>query len=110
MSATLRQRIVIENVPGAGGTTGSLRAMRAAPDGYTLILSNNGPHAAVVALYPRLSYNPETDFEPIGMAGGAVFFVIGRKGLPPKNATEFFRYLKGSGEKLNVAHAGVGSS
>jgi len=110
MSRTLGQRIIIENVTGAGGTIGSVRAMRAAPDGYTLIIGNQGTHAAAVGLYPRLAYNPENDFATIGVIGGPDFFVVGRKGLPPNNASEFFSYLKGSGEKLNVAHAGIGST
>src|SRR5262245_26433399 len=63
MSKTLGQTIVIENVVGAGGTTGSTRAMRATPDGYTIIMGHMGTHAASVALYPNLAYRPETDFE-----------------------------------------------
>ena len=70
MSRTLGQQVVIENVVGAGGTTASTRAMRAAPDGYTIIMGHMGTHAASVALYPNLAYKPDVDFEPIGMAGG----------------------------------------
>src|SRR5947207_5448002 len=62
MSRTLGQQLIVENVVGAGGTTGSARAMRASPDGYTLELGNMGTHAASVALYPSLAYNPEIDF------------------------------------------------
>src|SRR5215471_11967324 len=67
MSRTLGQRIVIENIAGAGGTTGSLRAMRANPDGYTIEMGNMGTHATAVALYPTLDYRPDTDFAPIGL-------------------------------------------
>jgi tripartite-type tricarboxylate transporter receptor subunit TctC len=109
MSITVGQRIVIENVVGAGGTTGSTRVMRATPDGYTILAGHVGTHAASVPLYPRLPYNPETDFLPIGVAGAFSVIVVGRKGLPPNNAGEFVNYLKASGETLNVAHAGVGS-
>src|SRR5256885_7136825 len=70
MSRTLGQQFIVENVVGAGGTTGSTRAMRAAPDGYTIELANMGTHAAAVALYPSLAYNPEVDFAPIGMVAG----------------------------------------
>src|SRR5262249_4359920 len=55
MARTLGQQLVIENVVGAGGTTGSTRAMRANPDGYTLVLGNMGTHAASVALHPGLA-------------------------------------------------------
>jgi tripartite-type tricarboxylate transporter receptor subunit TctC len=59
MSRTLGQQVVIQNVSGAGGTTGSTRAMRAEPDGYTILMGQMGTHAASVALYPNLAYKPE---------------------------------------------------
>ena len=67
MSRTLGQRIIVENIVGAGGTVGSTRAMRANPDGYTIEMGQMGTHAAAVALYPNLAYKPDVDFEPIGM-------------------------------------------
>src|ERR1700681_2271444 len=67
MSRTLGQQLVIENVTGAGGTIGSIRAMRANPDGYTIQIGHMGTHAISVALYPSLAYKPDTDFEPIGV-------------------------------------------
>ncbi len=70
MSRTLGQPIIIENIVGAGGTTASTRAMRAAPDGYTIEMGHMGTHAASVALYPNLAYKPDVDFAPIGMAAG----------------------------------------
>src|SRR6187399_3460777 len=63
----LGQQFVVENVGGAGGTVGSLSAARAAGDGYTLISGHMGTHAAAPALYPNLGYDPEKDFEPIGL-------------------------------------------
>jgi tripartite-type tricarboxylate transporter receptor subunit TctC len=109
MSRTLGQRIVIENAVGAGGTTGSIRVMRASPDGYTILIGHVGTHAASVAPYPNLGYKPEVDFAPIGVVGIFAFVVAGRKSLPPNNATEFAAYVKANGQKLNVAHAGIGS-
>src|SRR5262249_44477101 len=67
MSRTLGQPIVIENVVGAGGTTGATRAMRANPDGYTIGMGQMGTHATAVALYPNLAYKPDIDFAPIGL-------------------------------------------
>src|SRR5688572_29150292 len=67
MSKTLGQPIIIENVVGAGGTTGATRAARAANDGYTIIMGHVGTHAASVSLYPKLAYDPRTDFEPIAL-------------------------------------------
>jgi tripartite-type tricarboxylate transporter receptor subunit TctC len=59
MAQTLGQTIIIENVVGAGGTTATTRAARAANDGYTLITGHMGTHAASVPLYPKLAYHPE---------------------------------------------------
>src|SRR5262245_61973412 len=83
MSRTLGQTIVIENVAGAGGTTGSTRAMRATPDGYTLITGHMGTHAAAVGAYPDLAYDPRTDFEPLALLAGTPTLVYARKDLPP---------------------------
>ena len=63
MAPALGQAIIIENVVGAGGTTGATRAAKAANDGYTLITGHMGTHAASVPLYPKLAYHPEKDFE-----------------------------------------------
>ena len=84
MSRTLGQQLVIENVVGAGGTTASTRAKRAAPDGYTLIIGHMGTHAASVALYPKLLYDPRTDFEPIGMLAGTPILILAKKDFPPR--------------------------
>ncbi len=70
MAQTLGQSIIIENVVGAGGTTASTRAARAANDGYTLITGHMGTHAASVPLYPNLAYHPEKSFEPVGLLAG----------------------------------------
>jgi tripartite-type tricarboxylate transporter receptor subunit TctC len=109
MSRTLHQTIVIENTLGAGGTTASTRAMRAKPDGYTIIMGHMGTHAASVALYPNLAYKPDVDFEPIGMAAGTPILILAKKDFPPKNLKEFITYVKANATKLNQAHAGVGS-
>jgi tripartite-type tricarboxylate transporter receptor subunit TctC len=109
MSRTLGQPIVVENSVGAGGTTGSVRAMRASPDGYTILMGQLGTHAAAVALNPNLPYRPDIDFEPIGMVLELPFLILARRDFPPKDLKEFVSYTKANSEKLNVAHAGVGS-
>jgi tripartite-type tricarboxylate transporter receptor subunit TctC len=109
MSRTLGQQIVIENTLGAGGTTASTRAKRAAPDGYTIIMGHMGTHAASVALYPKLAYDPRTDFEPIGMAAGTPILILAKKDFPAKDLKEFVAYVKANEKTLNNAHAGVGS-
>jgi tripartite-type tricarboxylate transporter receptor subunit TctC len=109
MSRTLGQQIVIENVVGAGGTTASTKAKNATNDGYTLITGHMGTHAASVALYPNLAYNPSTDFEPISILAGTPVVILGQKDFPAKNLKEFVAYVKTNSDKLNMAHAGVGS-
>lgn len=110
MSRTLGQQLVVLNIPGAGGTVGSTRAMRADPDGYTILMGQMGTHAAAVALYPSLPYKPETDFEPIGLVAEAPVVIAARKDFPAKDLKEFVAYVKANSAKLNVAHAGVGST
>ncbi|BDG03890.1 tripartite tricarboxylate transporter substrate binding protein BugD [Anaeromyxobacter oryzae] len=109
MSRTLGQQIVVENVAGAGGTTGSLRAAQAAPDGYTIEMGHMGTHGAAPAAYPELKYDPRKDFAPIGLASGTPIVIVARKDFPAKDLKEFVAYLKANSEKLNEAHAGTGS-
>ena len=109
MSSTLRQQFVVENFPGAGGTTGTIRAMRASPDGYTIEMGHIGTHAVSVWLYPQLAYKPDVDFEPIGLAMETPLVIVARKDFPPKNLEEFIAYVKANSENLNMGHDGVGS-
>lgn len=109
MSKTLGQQIVIENVVGAGGTTGATRAMRANADGYTIIMGHMGTHAAAVALYPKLAYHPLKNFETVGLAAGTPVLIVAKKDFPAKDLKEFAAYVKANVDKMNAAHAGVGS-
>jgi tripartite-type tricarboxylate transporter receptor subunit TctC len=109
MAQTLGQSIIIENVVGAGGTTATTRAARSPNDGYTLIVGHMGTHAASVPLYPNLAYHPERDFEPIALLAGTPILILARKDFPPKDLKEFIAYVKANSEKVNAAHAGVGS-
>jgi tripartite-type tricarboxylate transporter receptor subunit TctC len=109
MAQTLGQSIIIENVVGAGGTTATTRAARAANDGYTLITGHMGTHAAAVPLYPNLAYHPEKDFEPVALLAGTPILILARKDFAPKDLKEFVSYVKTNVEKVNAAHAGIGS-
>src|SRR5258705_7679861 len=93
MSRTLGQQIIVQNVSGAGGTTGSIRAMRADPDGYTILMGQMGTHAASVALYPNLAYKPEVDFEPIGMVTAFPLIIAAKSDFPASDLKEFVAYL-----------------
>jgi tripartite-type tricarboxylate transporter receptor subunit TctC len=109
MSRTLGQQLVVENVAGAGGTVGSIRVMRAAPDGYTIEMGQMGTHAAAVALYPNLAYKPEVDFAPIGTVCSQAVVIVARKDFPAKDLKEFVSFARANADKLNMSHAGVGS-
>jgi tripartite-type tricarboxylate transporter receptor subunit TctC len=109
MSQTLGQQVIVENVAGAGGTIGSIRAMRARADGYTILMGHMGTHAVSVALYSNLAYRPDVDFEPIGEVIEMPEIIVARKDFPPTDLREFAAYVKANAEKLNVAHGGVGS-
>ena len=109
MSKTLGQQVVIENVAGAGGTTGITRGKQAAPDGYTIMMGHMGTHGAAPALYPNLRYDPTKDFENIGLAAGTPILIVTKKGFPADDLKSFVEYVKANTAKVNQAHAGVGS-
>ena len=109
MSKTLGQQIVVENVVGAGGTTGITRGAQAKPDGYTIMMGHMGTHGAAPALYPKLRYDPVKDFTPIGLAAGTPILIVAKKTMPANNLKEFIEYLKKNQDKVNQAHAGTGS-
>lgn len=110
MSRTLGQRLVIENVAGAGGTTASTRAMRANPDGYTIQIGHIGTHATASAFYPNLAYRPDLDFEPIGRVSIGSYLIAATKSFPAHDLNEFVAHAKANHGKLNMGHAGVGSA
>jgi tripartite-type tricarboxylate transporter receptor subunit TctC len=108
-SKTLGQQFIVENIAGAGGTTGITRAKQARPDGYTIAMGHMGTHGAAPALYPNLRYDPATDFEPIGLAAGTPILIVARKDFPAADLKEFVAKAKDTGTRLSQAHAGVGS-
>jgi tripartite-type tricarboxylate transporter receptor subunit TctC len=110
MSKTLGQQLVIENAAGAGGTTGSSRAARAEPNGYTILVGQMGTHAASVGLYPKLAYDPVNDFEHISQLSDTPIAVLVRKDFPAKTLGEFISMVKTNPQKFNNGHGGVGST
>ena len=109
MGEKLGQPLIIENVGGAGGTIGTTKVAKAAPDGYTLGFGTVGTHVVNVTLYMKLSYDPGADFEPIGLAGTAPMMLLARANLPANNLQEFVAYLKQHPRNVSYASAGVGS-
>src|SRR6185295_17191692 len=109
MSRTLGQQLVVENVGGAGGSTGMTRAAQAAADGYTIAVGNMGTQSAAPALYPNLKYDPATSFAQIGIANYTPQTIVAKNGTAAKDLKEFLAYLKANSDKLSYGHAGVGS-
>jgi tripartite-type tricarboxylate transporter receptor subunit TctC len=109
MSVALGQPVVIENVAGAGGSLALARAARAAPDGYTIAIGNAGTSAATYTIYPNLTFTPDS-FVPIAMVAKTFGIVALRKDFPAKTMQEFLAYAKSNPGKINLGHAGVGSS
>ncbi|WP_128926642.1 tripartite tricarboxylate transporter substrate binding protein BugD [Bradyrhizobium guangxiense] len=109
MGIALGQTIVIENVAGAGGSTALARASRAEPDGYTIAIGNAGTNAATYTIYPKLPFTPDS-FVPIAMVAKTFGIIALRKDFPAKDLKEFIAYAKANPGKINLGHAGVGSS
>jgi tripartite-type tricarboxylate transporter receptor subunit TctC len=105
----LGQKFVVENVGGAGGTIGALRAARASADGYTILSGHLGTNALASAFYPNLGYDPQKDFAPIGLTAEYPELLVVRKDFPANNLKEFIAYAKSNTSKLNVGDAGLGS-
>ena len=108
-SKTLGQQFVVENVAGAGGTTGITRGAQSKPDGYTIMMGHMGTHGAAPALYANLKYDPVKDFQPIGLVAGTPILIVARKDFPAANLKEFIARVKDPAAKVKQAHAGVGS-
>ena len=109
MATALGQPVVIEKVAGAGGSTALARAARADPDGYTIAIGNAGTSAATYTIYPKLPFTPDS-FVPIAMVAKTFGIVALRKDFPAKNLQEFIGYAKKNPGKINLGHAGIGSS
>jgi tripartite-type tricarboxylate transporter receptor subunit TctC len=108
MGQSLGQTVVVENVPGAGGTIASTKVARAAPDGYTIYIHHMGM-ATAQALYDKLPYDPMTSFEYIGQVADVPMVLLGKKDLPANNFKELEAYIRANGSKVTMANAGPGA-
>ena len=109
MGKALGQRIIHENVPGAGGSTALTRLARAAPDGYVIAIGNSGTNAAVYTIYKDLAFKPDA-FAPIGLVARTAAMIAVKKDLPQKDVAALAAYARQNPGKLTFGHAGVGSS
>lgn len=110
MSEILGQQVVVENVGGAGGMTGSERVASAAPDGYQFVLGTVGTHAQGQTLYKHPLYNAMTDFTPVILIANVPIVLETRKDLPVGNFKDFVAYAKANQDKMQFGSAGAGSA
>ena len=105
----LGQQFVVDNKPGAGGTIGAAEAAKAAPDGYTLLLTTSSTHAISPHLLPKLAYDPRKDFTPVAHVADAPSVLLVTNSLPVKTVGELIAYAKANPGKLNYATSGNGT-
>jgi tripartite-type tricarboxylate transporter receptor subunit TctC len=110
MGEILGQNVIVENVGGAGGMTGSKKVADARPDGYTMVLGTVGTHAQGQTLYKHPLYNAVTDFAPVGLIAEVPIVLLVRKDLPAKDLKEFVAYAKANQGKMQFGSAGAGSA
>jgi tripartite-type tricarboxylate transporter receptor subunit TctC len=108
MTRSLGQTVIVENKTGAGGTISAAYTARAKPDGYTFLIHHNGM-ATAPALYRKLNYKPLADFEYVSQVIDVPMTLVGRKDLPAKDFKELQAYAKAQGDKITLAHAGLGA-
>jgi tripartite-type tricarboxylate transporter receptor subunit TctC len=109
MSESLGVQVVVENVSGAGGITGSARVARAAPDGYTFLLGAAGVLSQNQTLYKKPPYNAVTDFAPVGLIALTPAILVARPDFPANDLREFIAYAKANQGKLLFGSGGAGS-
>jgi tripartite-type tricarboxylate transporter receptor subunit TctC len=109
MSRQLGQQMVVENKPGQGAMIGSAEVVKAAPDGYTLLLASN-PNAISASLYSRLTHDPVEDFAPISLLASEQAVLLVHPSVPAKNVQEFIAYVKQRPGKVDYSSSGNGSA
>ena len=109
MAAALKQPVLVENRPGAGGNLAAAAVAKSPPDGYTLLVSFSS-HTINATLYPSLPYDPIADFTPITMIARVPSLLVGRANLPAKDLKELVALAKAQPHKLTIGIGGIGSS
>jgi tripartite-type tricarboxylate transporter receptor subunit TctC len=110
LSNQLHQPVIVENVGGAGGMTGTNRVAKAPPDGYQFVLGNVGTHAQNQTLYKTPLYNAEADFAPVVLIMDQSLVLVARKDFPANSLQEFIAYAKANQSTMQYGSAGVGGS
>jgi len=105
----LGQPVIVENRAGAGGTIGADLVAKSAADGYTLFLGVNATQSIAPSLYPKLPYNPATDFAPITIAAVTPVLLVAHPSLPVKNVKDLIAIARAQPGQLNYASTGTGA-
>jgi len=105
---SLGQTVVVENTTGAGGTIGVGRVAKAAPDGYLIGIGHIGTHVVNGAIYP-LTYDLQTDLEPIAMIATNPQILVGKLAIPAKNLKELLVWVKANQDKVSFGTGGAGT-
>jgi tripartite-type tricarboxylate transporter receptor subunit TctC len=103
------QPVVVENKPGAQGGIAAAEVARAAPDGYTIMMTTNTPQAAAVSLFKKLNYDPVKDFAPIVRLGTTSFMLMVKTDYPAKDLKEFLAHVRKQPGKLSSGYGSAGS-
>jgi tripartite-type tricarboxylate transporter receptor subunit TctC len=109
MGKSLKQQVIVDNSPGAGGTIAAKKVLNAPKDGYTVLIHHIGMSTAP-ALYKNLGFDPNTDYEHLGQVADVPMVMVANKDLPAKNYTELLSYIKANASKVAYANAGIGSA
>ncbi|MBA2963762.1 MULTISPECIES: tripartite tricarboxylate transporter substrate-binding protein [Ramlibacter] len=110
LQEALRQQIVVDYKPGAGGMLAAAELTRAAPDGYTLLLANTGPFAIAPYLQAKQPYDPVRQFTYIGQISQGSYVAVTRPDHPARDLKEWVAWAKGNAGKVNFASGGAGTS
>lgn len=109
LQEALGQPFVVENKAGAQGAIAAAEVAKAAPDGYTLMVTTNTPQAANVSLFKKLSYDPVKDFTPITRYGTTSFMLMVRPDFPAKDLKAFIAHARSQPGKLSAGYGSSGS-
>ena len=110
LGRTLGHNVVVENKPGANGNVGTLEAVRAAPDGYTIVAASSGTLATNPALYKSMPFDPKKDLLPVALYASVPNILVVHPSLPVTTLGEFTSHVKNNPGKLNFGSSGNGSS
>ncbi|HUQ73617.1 MAG TPA: tripartite tricarboxylate transporter substrate binding protein [Burkholderiales bacterium] len=105
----LGQPVIVDNKPGAGGTIGALEAARAAPDGYTLLLSNSAPISISPAMQDDPRYDPVKSFTHVSYIGSVANVFVIHPSVPAKNMAELIAWIRAEPNPVNYGSGGIGS-